>query len=63
MHIQVNIKLLSREFIKILCQTWVDPNLSQKELFISQRWHKFKKSREQRQRSHLSEWKEDVIDM
>ena len=55
-------KAASREFIKILCQTWVDPNLSQKELFISQRWHKFKKSREQRQRSHLSEWKEDVID-
>lgn len=51
----------SRDFIKILCQTWINPNLSSKDLFIRQGWYKFKKSREQRQRSHFSEWKEDVF--
>lgn len=51
----------SREFIKILCQTWVNPNLTSKDLFIRQGWYKFKKSRDQRQRSHFSEWKEDVL--
>lgn len=51
----------SREFIKILCQTWVNPNLTSKDLFIRQGWYKFKKSRDQRQRSHFSEWKVDVL--
>lgn len=51
----------SRDFIKILCQTWVDSDLTSKDLFIRQGWYKFKKSREQRQRSHFSEWKEDVF--
>lgn len=51
----------SRDFIKILCQTWVDSDLTTKDLFIRQGWYKFKKSREQRQRSHFFEWKEDVL--
>ena len=52
----------SRDFVKILCQTWVDSSLTTKDLFIRQGWYKFKKSRDQRQRSHFSEWKEDVLD-
>lgn len=51
----------SRDFIKMLCQTWVNPSLNSKDLFIHQGWYKFKKSRDQRQRSHFSEWKEDVL--
>nr|ARS43230.1 RepR [Streptococcus suis] len=49
----------NRDFIKILCQTWVSSDLTTKDLFIRQGWYKFKKSRDQRQRSHFSEWRED----
>ena len=51
----------SRDFIICLCQTWVDSELTSKDLFIRQGWHKFKKSRPQRQRSHFSEWREDLL--
>lgn len=49
----------NRDFIKILCQTWISSDLTTKDLFIRQGWYKFKKSRDQRQRSHFSEWRED----
>lgn len=52
----------SRDFVKTLCQIWVDPSLTTKDLFIRQGWYKFKKTRDKRQRSHFSEWKEDVLD-
>ena len=32
----------SRDFIRILCQTWVDSSLTSKDLFIRQGWYKFK---------------------
>lgn len=51
----------SRDFIRILCQTWVDASLTSKDLFIRQGWYKFKKSRDKRQRSHFSEWREDFL--
>ncbi|HFI0297694.1 TPA: primase C-terminal domain-containing protein, partial [Streptococcus suis] len=40
----------NRDFIKILCQTWISSDLTTKDLFIRQGWYKFKKSRDQRQR-------------
>lgn len=51
----------NRDFITYLCQTWVDSELTSKDLFIRQGWYKFKKSRSQRQRSHFSEWQEDLL--
>lgn len=33
----------SRDFVKILCQTWVDSSLTTKDLFIRQGWYKFKR--------------------
>lgn len=51
----------SRDFVKELCQIWVDDSLTSKDLFIRQGWYKFKKARADRQRSHFSEWKEDLL--
>lgn len=54
-------KAASRDFIKILCQTWIDSSLTTKDLFIRQGWYKFKKARSERQRSHFSEWEKDLL--
>lgn len=51
----------SRDYILLLCKTWVNENLTTKDLFIRQGWTKFKKKRSQRTRSHFYEWKEDVL--
>lgn len=51
----------SREFIRILCETWLPVSFSDKELFIRQAWHKYKKPRSERERSHMHEWIEDVL--
>lgn len=51
----------SREYILMLCRTWVDENLTSKDLFTYQIWTKFKKKRTERKRSHYEEWEKDVL--
>lgn len=51
----------SREYILPLCQKWVSEDLTSKDLFVRQGWTKFKKPRQERVRSHLHEWKEDIL--
>ncbi|MDO4667035.1 MAG: primase C-terminal domain-containing protein [Streptococcus sp.] len=51
----------SRDYITLLCKAWVNKNLKHTDLFIRQRWYKFKKKRAERKYSHLSEWKMDVM--
>ncbi|MDU6443440.1 MAG: replication protein RepR, partial [Streptococcus sp.] len=51
----------SRDYITLLCRAWVDQKLKVSDLFVKQRWYKFKKKRSERQKSHLYEWKEDVM--
>ena len=45
----------------MLCRTWVDENLTSKDLFAYQVWTKFKKKRTERKRSHYEEWEKDVL--
>ena len=51
----------SRDYILMLCRTWVDENLTSKDLFTYQVWTKFKKKRTERKRSHYEEWEKDVL--
>lgn len=51
----------SREYIRLLCHAWVSEDMTNKDLFIRQKWHKFKKQRAERTNSHFSEWKEDLM--
>lgn len=51
----------SRDYIKLLCKAWVSENLKDSDLFIKQRWYKFKKKRADRKHSHLHEWKADIM--
>ncbi|HEL1222144.1 TPA: primase C-terminal domain-containing protein [Streptococcus equi subsp. zooepidemicus] len=51
----------SRDFIILLCKAWVNENLKASDLFVKQRWYKFKKKRADRKHSHLHEWKADVM--
>lgn len=51
----------SRDYITLLCKAWVNENLKASDLFIKQRWYKFKKKRAERKYSHLHEWKSDVM--
>lgn len=51
----------SRDYIKLLCKAWVNKNLKGSDLFIKQRWYKFKKKRADRKHSHLHEWKADIM--
>ncbi|MEC5317203.1 primase C-terminal domain-containing protein [Enterococcus casseliflavus] len=51
-----------REKIVVLCQEWVDTNLSEEQLFNKKRgWWKFKKERAVRKYSHSHEWAEDLL--
>ncbi|MGM0209194.1 hypothetical protein IGI96_003718 [Enterococcus sp. DIV0421] len=51
-----------REKIVVLCQEWVDANLSEEQLFNKKRgWWKFKKERAVRKYSHSHEWAEDLL--
>jgi len=51
-----------REKIIVLCQEWVDVNLSDEQLFNKKRgWWKFKKERAVRKYSHIHEWAEDLL--
>ncbi|HEL1011530.1 TPA: primase C-terminal domain-containing protein [Streptococcus equi subsp. zooepidemicus] len=51
----------SRDYITLLCRAWVDEKLKHTDFFTHQRWYKFKKKRSERQKSHLHEWKADVM--
>lgn len=51
----------SRDYIILLCKAWVNENLKVSELFVKQKWYKFKKKRSDRKHSHLHEWKADVM--
>ena len=51
-----------REKVVLLCQEWVDANLSEEQLFNKKRgWWKFKKERAVRKYSHSYEWAEDLL--
>lgn len=52
----------SRDYIKLLCKAWVNEGVKDSDLFITQRWYKFKKKRADRKNSHLHEWKADIMD-
>lgn len=51
----------SRDYIMLLCKSWVNENLKASDLFIKQGWYKFKKKRTERKYSHLQEWKTDFM--
>lgn len=50
-----------RDYVEHLCKEWVSDSLTSKDLFNRQGWSKFKKRRSERQRVHLSEWKDDLL--
>lgn len=51
----------NRDYITLLCKAWVNENLKASDLFVKQKWYKFKKKRADRKHSHLHEWKADVM--
>lgn len=51
-----------RTFIRKLIHTYIDPALTDKDLFVGGVWTHFKKAREDRQRSHYAEWVADLVD-
>ena len=51
-----------RTFIRKLIHTYIDPALTDKDLFVGGVWTHFKKKREDRQRSHYAEWIADLVD-
>lgn len=51
----------NREYITTLCQAWISESLTKKDLFKNTTWYKFKKERKDRKRSHLHEWKNDIM--
>ncbi len=52
----------SRDYVLYLCQYWISSDIKAADLFINQRWYKFKKKRSERKNSHLHEWEADVMD-
>lgn len=51
-----------KAYIRELCHTWIDPELSDQQLFDSNAgWWKFKKERKDRVRSHSKEWQQDIM--
>lgn len=51
-----------KSFIKKLVHTYVDPALTDKDLFVGGVWTHFKKDRADRQRSHYAEWIGDLVE-
>lgn len=51
----------SHDYVMTLCKAWVNQELKASDLFVKQRWYKFKKKRADRKNSHLHEWKTDVM--
>lgn len=50
----------SRDYVLHLCRSWISTDLKATDLFINQRWYKFKKKRSERKNSHLHEWEADA---
>ncbi len=53
----------SKTYVQELVSNWGLESLSEEKMFTQQRntWYKFKKERHKRKKSHLSEWKEDIL--
>lgn len=52
----------AKDYIREICHTWIDPSLSDDQLFSQpQGWYKFKKDRKERVRSHSTEWQQDIL--
>lgn len=52
----------SKDYIREICHTWIEPKLSDDQLFSQPRgWYKFKKERKERVRSHSKEWQQDIL--
>lgn len=52
----------SKDYIREICHTWIDSNLTDDQLFSQPRgWYKFKKDRKERVRSHSKEWQQDIL--
>lgn len=51
----------NHDYILPLCQEWVSSDLTAKDLFVRQRWVKFKRPRVARVRSHIKEWRIDLV--
>lgn len=51
----------NRDYIILLCKTWINETLTAKDLFTNQVWIKYKKPRKLRTRSHFYEWEQDLI--
>ena len=52
----------SKDYIRELCHTWIDSNLTDDQLFSQPKgWYKFKKDRKERVRSHSKEWQQDIL--
>lgn len=49
----------SKEYVEFLIERWTDSKVKYKSNFKG--WYKFKKNREDRVRSHYSEWEEDLF--
>lgn len=55
-------KAAQRTYITQLMQTWVDPSLTEAELFTSKSsWYKFARPREERRNSHFKEREDDLL--
>ncbi|WP_432577278.1 hypothetical protein, partial [Vibrio fluvialis] len=54
----------SKTYMQELVSNWGLESLSEEKMFTQQRntWYKFKKERHKRKKSHLSEWKKDILD-
>ncbi|MBD7939641.1 primase C-terminal domain-containing protein [Cytobacillus sp. Sa5YUA1] len=49
---------VKRDNVEVLLETWTDGSVTFKG---GQGWYKFKKAREDRERSHYNEWEEDIL--
>ncbi|MGK0607180.1 primase C-terminal domain-containing protein [Enterococcus gilvus] len=57
-----NYEAASKEYVREICHTWIDPNLTDDQLFSQPKgWYKFKKERNERVRNHSKEWQQDIL--
>lgn len=54
----------NKDYVLNLLANWTSESLSEAQLFTQKRttWYKFKKDRTERKRSHVREWKADILD-
>lgn len=53
----------NKDYVLNLLSTWIEEPYREEQLFTQTRttWHKFKKERSERKRSHVHEWKADLL--